>query len=181
MVYTNICRRCKAASSSSRPWIDVFSYTRKIQHGARSEKCQNLLIDCATSELSVRAWSWNVTDSKQTIFDLIIPRYIQIWQSKEMSHNFVRGQSVAETCFRLGIVRVSNLKSCDEQRFSRAFLCKVDNKSVFNTWWTPCPLANLFIFHPLEVARHYSNPQFQVGEITKICSIWDEIFGNIDN
>ena len=37
--------------------------------------------------------------SSQDIFDLIIPRYIQIWQSKEMSHDFVRGQSVAETCF----------------------------------------------------------------------------------
>ena len=36
---------------------------------------------------------------KKTIFDLIIPRYIKIWQSKEMSHDFVRGQSVAETCF----------------------------------------------------------------------------------
>ena len=39
----------------------------------------------------------NVTDSKKNIFDLISPRYIQIWQSKEMSHDFVRGQSVAET------------------------------------------------------------------------------------
>ena len=32
------------------------------------------------------------------IFDLITPRYFPIWQSKEMSHDFVRGQSVAETC-----------------------------------------------------------------------------------
>ena len=32
---------------------------------------------------------------KKTIFDLIIPWYIQIWQSKEMSRDFVRGQSVA--------------------------------------------------------------------------------------
>ena len=51
----------------------------------------------ATSELSMWAWNWNVTDSKKTIFDLIIPRYIQIWQSKEMSHDFVLGQSEAET------------------------------------------------------------------------------------
>ena len=29
----------------------------------------------------------------------MIPRYFPIWQSKEMSHEFVRGQSVAETCF----------------------------------------------------------------------------------
>ena len=53
---------------------------------------------CATSELSMRVWNWNITDFKKTIFDLIIQRYIQIWQSKEMSHDFVRGQSVAETC-----------------------------------------------------------------------------------
>ena len=49
--------------------------------------------------MSMRAWNWNVIDLKKTIFDLIIPRYIQIWQSKEMSNDFVRGQSVAETCF----------------------------------------------------------------------------------
>ena len=65
----------------------------------RSEKCPWLVNACATSELSMRAWSWNVTDSKKTIFDLITPRYFPIWQSKEMSHYFVRGQSVAETCF----------------------------------------------------------------------------------
>ena len=39
-------------------------------------------------------WFW-----KKTIFDLISPRYFPIWQSKEMSHDFVRGQSVAETCY----------------------------------------------------------------------------------
>ena len=47
----------------------------------------------------MRAWNWNVTDSKKTIFELIIVRYFEIWQSKEMSHDFVRGQSVVETCF----------------------------------------------------------------------------------
>ena len=47
----------------------------------------------------MRAWNWNITDSKKTISDLITPRYFPIWQSKEMSHDFVRGQSVAETCF----------------------------------------------------------------------------------
>ena len=57
--------------------------------------------DCATSdsELSMQAWNRNVTDSKKTIFDLITPRYFPIWQSKEMSHDFVCGQYVAETCF----------------------------------------------------------------------------------
>ena len=55
--------------------------------------------DCVTSELSMRAWNWNVTDSKKTIFDLITPRYFPIWQSKEMTRDFVRGQSVAENCF----------------------------------------------------------------------------------
>ena len=47
----------------------------------------------------MRAWNWNVTDLKKTIFDLINTRYFPIWQSKEMSNDFVRGQSVAETCF----------------------------------------------------------------------------------
>ena len=50
-----------------------------------------------TSELSMWAWDWNVTDSN--IFDLIIPRYFPIWQSKEMFHDFVRGQSMAETAW----------------------------------------------------------------------------------
>ena len=36
---------------------------------------------------------------KTNIFDMIMPRYFPIWKSKEMSHDFVRGQSVAETCF----------------------------------------------------------------------------------
>ena len=62
------------------------------------KKVHNFLMT-ATSELSMRAWNWNVTDSKKYIFDLITPRYFPIWQSKEMSHDFVRGQSVAETCF----------------------------------------------------------------------------------
>ena len=47
----------------------------------------------------MRAWNWNVTDSKKKNFDLIIPQNMQKWQIKEMSHDFVRGQSVAETCF----------------------------------------------------------------------------------
>ena len=34
---------------------------------------------------------------KKTCFDLIMPRYFPICQSKEMSHDFVRGQSVAAT------------------------------------------------------------------------------------
>ena len=40
----------------------------------------------------MRAWNWNVTDSKKNNFDLITPRYFPIWQSKEMSHDFVRSQ-----------------------------------------------------------------------------------------
>ena len=42
----------------------------------------------------MQAWNWNATDSKKNIFDLIIQRYFPKWQSKEMSHDFVRGQSV---------------------------------------------------------------------------------------
>ena len=36
---------------------------------------------------------------KKVIFNRIDPQYFPIWQSKEMTHDFVRGQSVAETCF----------------------------------------------------------------------------------
>ena len=54
------------------PWIGVFAIPEKLN------------IEVTESDL----------DSNP-----IIPRYIQIWQSKEMSHDFVRGQFVAETCF----------------------------------------------------------------------------------
>ena len=56
--------------------------------------------------MTVRPLSWacgNGTEIllilKKTIFDLITARYFSIWQPKEMSHDFVRGQSVADTCF----------------------------------------------------------------------------------
>ena len=86
------CRLNLAVSSSPRPWIDVIiCFIRKIQHGGYWERSRpqgpkhvhNFLMN-ATSELSMRAWNWNVTDSKKT---------------KEIFHDFVRGQSVAETCF----------------------------------------------------------------------------------
>ena len=71
-------------------------FTRKIQHGGDWERSRpqgpknvhNFLMTLMTSELRMRAWDWNVTDSKKTIFDLITPRYFPIWQSKEMSHDF---------------------------------------------------------------------------------------------
>ena len=40
-----------------------------------------------------------VTESDLDSNDMIVRRYIQKWQSKEISHDFVRGLSVAETCF----------------------------------------------------------------------------------
>ena len=55
--------------------------------------------------MAVRPLSWACGHGtemlliEKNIFDLIIPRYFQISQSKEMSHDFVRGQYVAETCF----------------------------------------------------------------------------------
>ena len=62
----------------------------------RSKNVHNFLM--TVRPLSMRAWNWNATDSKKTIFDLIILRHIQRWQSKEMSLDFLHGQSVAETC-----------------------------------------------------------------------------------
>ena len=44
----------------------------------------------------MRAWNWNVTDSKKDRPD---DSTIYFEESKEMSHDFVRAQSVAETCF----------------------------------------------------------------------------------
>ena len=82
-------------------------FTRKIQHGGDWERSrpqgsrnvQNFL-------MTVRPLSWAfgietemLLILKKPIFDLITPQYFLIWQSKEMSHEFVRGQSVAETCF----------------------------------------------------------------------------------
>ena len=68
---------------------------------SRSEKYPSFFNDCAICELRMRAWNWNVTDSKKTILDLLTPppRYFPLRQSNEMSHDFVRGYSVAETCF----------------------------------------------------------------------------------
>ena len=51
-----------AMLASSRPWIDVFALP-----GDDSKNVNNFLNDCATSELSMRACNWNVTDSKKLI------------------------------------------------------------------------------------------------------------------
>ena len=47
----------------------------------------------------MRARSWNVTDSKKTILDLIIQGQVLDMTIQRNVHDFVRGQSVAETCF----------------------------------------------------------------------------------
>ena len=94
-------------SSRSEAVDGCICFTRKIEHGGDWERSRpqgpendhNFFNDCATSELSMWAWNWNFTDSKKNIFDLITLRYFPIWQSKEMSHDFVQGQSVADTCF----------------------------------------------------------------------------------
>ena len=84
-------------------------FTRKIQHGGDWERCRpqgpknvhNFLItvrplSCAcghgTEMLLILQL---ITD----FFALITPRYFPIWQAKEMSHNFVRCQSVAQAVF----------------------------------------------------------------------------------
>ena len=81
-------------------------FTRKIQHSGDWERSRpqgpkhihNFL-------MTVRPLSWACGHGtemllilKKSIFDLIRPRYILIWQSKEMSHDFVRSKSVAKTC-----------------------------------------------------------------------------------
>ena len=50
--------------------------------------------------MTVRPLSWNVTGSKRIYFGLDYPTGSLIYdRPKEMSHDFVRGQSVAEACF----------------------------------------------------------------------------------
>ena len=103
--YNPPCIMCMAAVWR-RPWMDVSALPRKFQHGGDWEwsrphdpkNVHNFLI-------AVRPLSWACGHGtkmllilKKTFFNLITPRYFPIWQSKEMSHDFVRGQSVAETC-----------------------------------------------------------------------------------
>ena len=65
-------------------------FTWKFQHGGDWERSRpqspknvhNFFSNCANTELSMQALNWNVTDSKKMIFDLIMPRYFPIWQSK---------------------------------------------------------------------------------------------------
>ena len=95
-------RTVLAVSSFSRPWIGIFAFIyRKIgvgfAHWERNrpqgpKNVHNFLLTCGhgTEMLLIL---------KKTMFDLIIQRYFSICQSKEISCNFVRGQSVAETCF----------------------------------------------------------------------------------
>ena len=91
---SSTCLACCGVLPEALDWWICF--TPKIQHDGDWERSRprgpknvhNFLSnDSATSELSTRAWNWNVTDSKKTIFDLIIFRYFPIWQSKEMSHD----------------------------------------------------------------------------------------------
>ena len=100
-----VARQSFAVSSSPRPWMDVFALPEKSNMAVTERdpdpkvwKSPWLVDDCATSELSMRAWNWNVTDSKKPYFWPDYSPIFPIWQSKEMSHDFVRSQSVAETC-----------------------------------------------------------------------------------
>ena len=47
----------------------------------------------------MRVCNRSVTDSEKTIFDLIIRGEVLDMTVQKKSHDFVRGQSVAETCF----------------------------------------------------------------------------------
>ena len=71
-----------AVSSSPRPWIDIFALPEKFNMAVTESdldpKVHSFLMAVrATSELSMRAWNQNVTESKKTILDLIIQRYIR--------------------------------------------------------------------------------------------------------
>ena len=78
-------------------------FIRKIPHGGDWERSRPQgPKNVHNFSLTVRPLSWACGHGtemllilKKTIFDLITPRYFPIWQSKEMSHDFVRSQSVA--------------------------------------------------------------------------------------
>ena len=82
-------------------------FTRKIQHGRDWERSwpqgsrnvHNFLMTVRPLRWACGIETEMLLILKKPIFDLMTPRYFLIWQSKEMSHDFVRGQSVAETCF----------------------------------------------------------------------------------
>ena len=78
-------KKC-AVSSSPRPWVDVFALPEKsnmaVTESDPDPKVRKMSVtfnDRATSELSMRAWNWNVIASEKKIFDLITPRYFPIW------------------------------------------------------------------------------------------------------
>ena len=67
-------------------------FTRKNQQGGDWERTRpqgpinvhNFLVTaCATSELSMPAWNWNVADSKKTYFRPDHGPYFPIWHSKK--------------------------------------------------------------------------------------------------
>ena len=60
------------------------------------KKCPlRLFNDCASYGLSMRACNWNITDFEKKLFSTwLFEGKSLIWSS-----DFVRGQSVAETCF----------------------------------------------------------------------------------
>ena len=83
IIYNMVCTS-RVVLSEAVDWYICF--TRKNQHGGYPKRSRPQgLNDCATSELSMRAWTWNVTDSEKTILDLIIEQYFQIWLSEEMA------------------------------------------------------------------------------------------------
>ena len=61
-------------------------------HGQRN--IHNYFNDCATSELRMQVWNWNVTDSKKIFSTWLLADILQYDKSIEMSHDFVHGQSV---------------------------------------------------------------------------------------
>ena len=107
----------------------------------------------------MRTWNRNVTDSNKPILDLIIPRYFPIWQSKEMSHDFVRRQSVAETCFsHWGYLQ--SPCSLWEQEFSR-YPSTVNCVSVSCSGMIESSL--LLVYHSDRLSQSH-------------CSLWEQEF-----
>ena len=119
-IYSSICIHCYNNELTLRLcWpiesrvvlseaVDLCIYfTRKIQHGGDWERSRpqgpknvhNFL-------LTVLPLSWargHVTEVllilKKLFSTWLFDRKSYLWPSREMSHDFVRGQSVAETCF----------------------------------------------------------------------------------
>ena len=130
----------------------------------------------------MRPRSWNVADSKRTIFDLIIRGQVLDMTVQTMSHNVVRGQYVAETCAEDWVEEIertkrpqhvssakSNSSNCSREKVS-SYCCLILHDRRRDALKTQPSSGSAFILLGLAVAqmfstrmRHSRNPWEPLG------------------